>query len=183
MRFGDDFVPVLEARWRISPRLPYRNTYALKPGQHWTEAPTTEDQFEYYVELDGEVMPVGAAIARQLLAEGCTWAYFTEMCGELVVVDPTLECRPLDGRPAELIAELREANGGRLGGLPDGIGEHRDGRVIMREAKTHDRAFPEAINAGIDGGGSPGALTSCDILAMVRSRHASIAATRRARWS
>ena len=142
IRFGDDEVPVQERCWPCAPASPYRKTYKLKPGDRWCDAPTTNEQFEWYVDLDGEVMPVGAAIARELIGEGATWVCFTELWGGAVLVGPDLVCQPLTGPPAALLDRLRTANGGRLGGLPDVIGEWPDGRVVMREAKTpksHDR--------------------------------------------
>ena len=141
-RFGDHDVPILDRSWPCSAPLPYRKTYKLKPGDRWENAPTTEGQLEHYVELDGEVMPVGAAIARELVREGASWAYFTELWGGLTLVGPDLICMPYEGRAATLFDQLRQEHGGRLGGLPDVIGEHPDGRIFMREAKTpksHDR--------------------------------------------
>jgi hypothetical protein len=143
IRFGDDDVPVLERSWPCAPRSHYRKTYRMKPGDRWPDdVPATDQQFEWYVELGGEVMPAGAAIARELMADGAVWAVFTELWGSVILVGPDLVCQPLTGDPAALLSRLREANDGRLGGLPDVIGERPDGTVVMREAKTpksHDR--------------------------------------------
>lgn len=137
IRFGDDEVPVLERTWPCAPRSPYRKTYRLRPGDLWSNAPATEEQFEYYVETDGLVMPVGAAIARELITEGAAWACFTELwAGRVVVVGPDLICQAMEGPVAALIGSLQAANGGVLGGLPDVIGERPDGTVLLREAKT-----------------------------------------------
>ena len=115
--------------------LGYRKTYSLVPGQRWSDAPVTLDQYEHLVELDGEVVPVGVAIARELVAAGADWAYCTELwAGKLVLLDHNATCAAVEGPVAELLDEMRTTNGGRLGGLPDVIGR-RGQRVILREAK------------------------------------------------
>ncbi len=71
IKYGDEEVPVIERFWKPAERLPYRKTYSLKPGQYWKEAAVTSAQWEHYVLLDGgEAVPVGAVIARELLADG-----------------------------------------------------------------------------------------------------------------
>src|SRR3972149_8731295 len=93
IKYGDTEVPVTERFWKAAERLPYRKTYSLKPGQHWKEAAVTSAQWEHYVLLDnGEAVPVGAVIARELLAEGASSAVFTELWGSLVLVGPDLVC-------------------------------------------------------------------------------------------
>ena len=119
--------------------MPYRQISVMKPGDHWAAAPTTQ-QFEHYVEIDGEVMPVGAAIARDLLMDGAAWVCFTELWGRRpVVVSPDLVAQEMDGRVGVLLSDLRAANDGRFGGLPDVIGEWADGTVVMREAKKKSK--------------------------------------------
>jgi hypothetical protein len=71
--WGDDLVPVLQRDWtRHALRLPYRKTYRLKTGERWHDAPTTDAQWEHYVELADEVVPAGAVIARELNRGGCS---------------------------------------------------------------------------------------------------------------
>ncbi len=129
-------VPVIVRAWPCSLPMPYRKTYRLQPGESWRGAPTTDHQFEYYVQRDGEAIPVGAAIAREVIDDGAAWACFTEMwAGRIVLVGPDLVCLPHDGPAGDLVTQLRTAHGG-LSGLPDVVGQHHDGRVIMREAKA-----------------------------------------------
>ena len=136
--YGDWEVPVLVRDWIAHARLPYRKTYRLMPGQHWSEAMTTDDQWEHYARLpDGQAVPVGTLIARELIALGATSAVFTELwAGRCVLVGPDLVCVPEEGPLRRLLDELRAANGGCLGGLPDVLGLFPDGRVAMREAKN-----------------------------------------------
>ena len=80
--WGDDQVPVLQRDWlRHATRLPYRKTYRLKVGERWHDASTTEAQWEHYVELLDDVIPAGAVIARELIAEGAVTALWTECWG------------------------------------------------------------------------------------------------------
>ncbi|CAB4365429.1 MAG: hypothetical protein F2681_15010 [Actinobacteria bacterium] len=136
IRYGNAEVRLIERDWDVADRANYRMTYRLTPGEHWRDAPESDGQFEYYVNLDGEVMPVGVAIARELLAEGADWACFTELWGKFVIVGADLICQPLAGPVGELIDQLRAANGDRLGGLPDVLAGFPDGQIAMREAKT-----------------------------------------------
>lgn len=85
---------------------------------------------------NGEAIPVGAAIVRELLAEGASCAVFTELWGGVVLVGHDLRCVEEDGVIGELLDALRVATGRPgLGGLPDVIAVFPDGRVVMREAK------------------------------------------------
>jgi hypothetical protein len=80
IKYGDWDVPVLIRPWVAPVRLPYRKTYRLKAGQNWSEAPTTELQWEHYVVLpDGQPAPVGVLIARELVSSGAAAAAFTEL--------------------------------------------------------------------------------------------------------
>ena len=139
--WGDDQVPLLYRDWTRHPtRLPYRKTYRLKPGQRWHDAPTTEDQWEHYVQLPDDVVPAGAVIARELIAEGAATALWTEVWGrrpvfmstDLVAVEPT-------GELAEILQHLYAANRRRWGGLPDVVAIFDSGRIAMREAKVRGK--------------------------------------------
>jgi hypothetical protein len=148
IRYGDADVPVIERFWKTADRLPYRKTYSLKPGQHWLQASETPAQWEYYVELDnGDPVPVGAVIARELIEEGATSAVFTELWGGVVLVGPDLVCVQEEGPIHDLLDALRAATGSPgLGGLPDVIALFPDGRIAMREAKNvarKDRLGPK----------------------------------------
>lgn len=82
-------------------------------------------------------MPVGAAIARELISEGALTAVFTECWGRgCVLMSPDLICIPKDGELSTLLDALRVANGNRWAGLPDVIALFPNGRVAMREAKV-----------------------------------------------
>lgn len=135
--YGDAEVPIIERFWKLAERLPYRKTYKLQIGEHWTEADVTSKQYESYVMLeDGEVVPVGASIARELISEGALSAVFTELWGRLVLVNSDLVCVQEDGQIKEILDAIRAETGGRLGGLPDVIAVFSDGRISMREAKV-----------------------------------------------
>lgn len=138
IKYGDAEVPVIKRSWKVADRLPYRKTYSLKPGQHWKDAAETSAQGEHYVLLDdGEVVPVGAVIARELVEEGASSTVFTELWGSLVLVGADLVCVQEEGAIHELLDALRVATGrNSLGGLPDVIAMFPDGRVAMREAKS-----------------------------------------------
>jgi hypothetical protein len=136
VRYGDSEAPIIRRDWpTTSDRLPYRKTYGLKPGQFWTHAPETPKQWEYYVSLEEGPIPVGAMIARELMAEGATSSVFTEMWGGLVLVGPDLVCVNEGGEIREVLEKLRKAMNGKLGGLPDVIALFPNGRIAMREAK------------------------------------------------
>jgi hypothetical protein len=138
--WGDDQVPVLQREWRRhATRLPYRKTYSLKVGDRWHDAPTTIDQWEHYVELGDEVVPAGAAIARELIAEGAVVALWTECWGSRpVFMSPDLVAVEPQGELADILHQLHAANG-RWGGLPDVVALFPNGRVVMREAKVRGK--------------------------------------------
>jgi len=140
--WGGRSVPVLERDWQRSERLPYRRTYDLKPGQAWATAEVSEDQFEAYALWQGNPVPVGALIARDLMECGASWACFTELwAGRLVIVDHELKCIGRSGAEGSVLDRLISIVG-RRGGLPDVVGQFPDGRIILREAKcrsTKDR--------------------------------------------
>jgi hypothetical protein len=70
IRYGSEQVEVLERDWQTGERLPYRKTYALRPGQSWFDADVTPGQWEHYVlRKDGVQVPVGAVIAAELKEE------------------------------------------------------------------------------------------------------------------
>jgi hypothetical protein len=139
--WGDDQVPLLYREWpRHSARLPYRTTYRLKVGERWHDAPTTEAQWEHYVQLPDDVVPAGAVIARELLADGAVIALWTECWGRRpVFMSPDLVAVQPTGELAEILQQLHAANRRRWGGLPDVIALFPDGRVAMREAKVRGK--------------------------------------------
>ncbi len=96
---------------------------------------------------DGQPAPVGVLISRELVAAGAAAAAFTELwAGTCVLSGPDLVCVPDDSPLRELLAQIRAANRGRLGGLPDVLATFPDGRVAMREAKNvaaKDRLGPK----------------------------------------
>ena len=143
--FGDRDVPLLRRAWAQAPYAAgYRKIYRLHPGERWTDAPVTPDQFEALVDYDGEAIPIGVAIARELIEDGADWAVATEMWGGLVLLDEMALCVECIGPIKDLIDALRENNGGSLAGLPDVIGAQGT-TVLMREAKRagKDRIQPQ----------------------------------------
>jgi hypothetical protein len=136
--WGDEQVPVLHREWRRHmTRLPWRQTWRLKIGERWHEAPTTTGQWEHYVEVNGEVIPAPAVIARELIAEGAVVAFWTECWGRRpVFMSPDCIAVEPSGELAAILQQLHAANGRRWGGLPDVIALFPDGRVAMREAKV-----------------------------------------------
>jgi hypothetical protein len=136
--FGQKVVPVYLRGWKAALKQPYRKTYRLLPGQHWHDAPVSVGQWENYaLDCNGQAVPVGGLIARELLELGAIEAVFTELwAGKCVLVDSNFTCVPAVGRLGELLVMLRNAAGGRLGGLPDVLALFADGRVAMREAKN-----------------------------------------------
>lgn len=151
VKFGDWDVPVLMRDWVAPARMPYRKTYLLTTGQHWSEAATSEKMWEHYALLpDGQAVPVGILIARELMAAGASSAAFTELWGgRCVLVGPDLVCLADDGPLQSLVAELRAANENSLGGLPDVLGIFPNGRIAMREAKNvfaKDKLGPKQHN-------------------------------------
>jgi hypothetical protein len=135
--WGDDQVPVLHRDWcRHHQRLPYRKTYRLKHGERWHDAPTTEKQWEHYVELADDIVPAGAVIARELIAEGAVTALWTECWGGVVFMSPDLIAVQAEGELGQILQQIRAANGNRWAGLPDVVALFPDGRVAMREAKV-----------------------------------------------
>jgi len=138
VKWGDVEVPVVYRHWKRHPnRMPYRKTYKLKIGEKWISAPTTQDQWEHYVEIDNDIIPAGAAIARELISEGAVVALWTECWGRNpVFMSPQLTAVTLDGKLATILQSIRQANNNRWGGLPDVVALFPDGRVAMREAKV-----------------------------------------------
>jgi hypothetical protein len=136
--YGDNKVPVIERVWKAAELSPYRKTYRLIPGQHWNDATVSDSQTEHYVLLENaQAVPVGAVIARELMTEGSNCAVFTELwAGRCVLVGPDLVCVKEEGEIRELLDQLRAANNGRLGGLPDVLAVFPNGRIAMREAKN-----------------------------------------------
>ena len=135
IELGGELVPVVTRDWVSGEREPYRKTYSLKPGQHWLDAEVTPNQWEHYVVTRDGQIPVGAMIARELIAEGALVAAFTEIWGRFAMVNEDLICITDDHTLAPIIDEIRESNGG-LAGLPDVIAVLPDGTIAFREAKN-----------------------------------------------
>src|ERR1700694_5728500 len=119
-RWGDDDVPVIERSWPRHPnRLPYRKTYRLAPGDNWRDVATTDAQWEHYVQVEQEIIPAGAMIAHELMAEGAVTALWTECWGsQPVFISGDLRCVQCDGALRDILLTIRERNG-RWAGLPD----------------------------------------------------------------
>lgn len=148
IRFGSEPVKLIQKNWRAGPRLPYRKTYRMKPGQRWQETEETEDQWEHYVvQEDGKQIPVGAKIAQDLMTEGATAAAFVELwAGSCVLVSHELVCVSDDEELGNVLDRVRAACGGQLGGFPDVMGVFPDGKVAFRETKnivSKDRLGPK----------------------------------------
>jgi hypothetical protein len=143
--YGDVAVPVHSRSWKSGPRIPYKKTYSLKPGQHWKEAGETPKQSENYVlQEDGTQIPVGALIAKEFLEDGAECAYFIEMWHGVVFVGPDLVCVDPPEIAKTFLKEMKHALG-NLRGLPDAIGFYRDGKIRLHEAKhagTKDKLQP-----------------------------------------
>lgn len=134
--YGDREVRVHRQPWVAGPRIPYRKTYSLKPGQHWAEASETPNQWEHYVlQDDGSQIPVGALIAREFIKAGAEYAFFTEMWHGVVFLNPELVCVDPPEKVKRFVSTMKDALGG-LRGLPDVIGFFPDGRILLHEAKN-----------------------------------------------
>jgi hypothetical protein len=133
--YGDVPVAVLQRRWASAPPIPYRKTFRLRPGQAWDDADRSSTLRGRYALVDGEVVPVGVAIARELVEAGAGWAYATEVwAGRVVLLGPDLVCAASDGAVGALLSLLHKANGG-YAGLPDVVGLD-GGRVVLRNARN-----------------------------------------------
>lgn len=138
IKYGDEQVPLLERRWpRRMSMTPYYRTDLLETGENWRDAPIKGNYTEHYVQLTDGPVPVGVLIARELRDEGSTIAVCTDLTlGKLRLLDPDLICIEPPPILDELLATLRDANGGRWAGLPDAIAIFPGGRVVFREAKV-----------------------------------------------
>jgi hypothetical protein len=131
---GDGPVAVLRRSWGGAPAVAYRKSFRLRPGQAWHDADRSSSLRGRYALVDGEVLPVGVAIARELVASGAGWAYATEVwAGRVVLLGPDLVCAAADGAVGALLSLLRRANGS-YAGLPDVVGV-AGGRVVLRSAR------------------------------------------------
>lgn len=76
---------------------PYFETHNLRPGEHWQDGATENKFSEHDVVLGGDVIvypddrrrglryiPAGAAIARELVADGAVWAIWTDCFSERI---------------------------------------------------------------------------------------------------
>jgi hypothetical protein len=136
MKFGDRDIQETTFQWEVAPLVPMRKLYALNVGQHVDEAPTTENQHELWVMWDGRPIPAGAALCRELQSD-MNWIFFTETWGgQIRFFDAHLFRRPMEEPWQTVMGELIAANGGRIGGLPDVIGQRNDGTVVLCELKA-----------------------------------------------
>ena len=152
IKYGDKQVPVIERSWKSDGgKSPYPETHRLKPGEHWKDGRTENKFSEHFAVLEEDVIvypedrqfglkyiPAGAAIARELKAEGAVWAIWTDCFSsgrELSVVGPNLVCLEKTGEMGNLLEALHAANGGSWGGTPDALALFPDGRVAFRDAK------------------------------------------------
>ena len=145
IKFGNAQVKLFRRGWKSGKNLPYRQTYNLKPGQHWSEAQETSKQGQGYVQTpEGNQIPIGARIAQELVDEGAEEAAFVELWGGCVLVNHELKCIPEEGALGKVLTEIRSANSGSLAGLPDVIAIFPNGKVTFREAKRSgkDRLQP-----------------------------------------
>lgn len=135
--YGDVPVPIWRGPWQKSTTGVdgFRMISELRPGQHWSEARVEPNMVEGLADVDGEALPVGVAIAANLIRDGADWAYCTELFSNrpLVLLDHTAHCVAVDGPVGVLVDSLAEANGS-LAGLPDVIASCGD-VVVFREAK------------------------------------------------
>ena len=140
IKFGDRKVKLFRRGWKSGKKIPYRMTYKLKPGQHWSEADETSKQGEGYVQTpEGNQIPVGARIAQELMDEGAEEAAFVELWGGCVLVNHKLKCIPEEGAFGKVLATIRSANSGSLAGLPDVIAAFPNGKITFREAKRSNK--------------------------------------------
>lgn len=97
----------------------------------WDDADRSSSLRGRYALVGGEVVPVGVAIAREVVEGGAAWAYATEVwAGRVVLLGPDLVCVDVDGAVGALLSLLRKANGSYTG-LPEVVGLHA-GRVVLR---------------------------------------------------
>lgn len=122
----------------------FRMISELRPGQHWSEVRVEPNMVEALADVDGDALPVGVAIAAELVRDGADWAYCTELFGNrpVVLLDHSARCVTAVEPVQRLLNQLREANGS-LAGLPDVIAASGD-VVVFREAKQarKDRLTP-----------------------------------------
>ena len=146
IRWGGLDVPLIRTAWRSRGRQPYWQTYKLKPGQSWRDAPVTPNQTEWYVfdEANGH-LPVGALVAGELISAGATEAAFVEMWGPVAFVSHNLICIPLGSVIGQIFSAAKRANGKSSAGFPDVVGVFPDGKIAFREAKRakKDRLRPQ----------------------------------------
>lgn len=83
-------------------------------------------------------------IARELLEEGALIAFCTDLThGVLRLINADLVCVEAPPQLADILMELRVANGNSYRGLPDAISIFPDGKIVLREAK---RAKKDRLN-------------------------------------
>lgn len=89
---------------------------------------------EHVALVDGIELPVGVAIAAELMSDGADWAFSAEVFGgRLMLVDHSACCVHVSEQVALVVNPLREAHGSWRG-FPDVVAA-KGSTVIMREAK------------------------------------------------
>jgi hypothetical protein len=136
MRFGDIEAAVVDVSWEAAPPGPMKQLYLLDVGQHVDDAPTTTEQHELFVMYDGQAVPAGGAVCRTFVSS-MEWIFFTETWGKtLRIFDASLIRQEMKDPWHAVFSQLIKANNGNLGGLPDVVGQQRDGRILLCEVKS-----------------------------------------------
>jgi hypothetical protein len=137
--YGDIAVPVLQRNWE-GQSMPYVWVINLKPGETWHDAKVTTKKLptECYVQTLKGFIPPGALAARELIAEGASFAVWTDCWQHRAVFmlpPPEFRCVELTGELWDMLQKIKAATHNRWSGLPDAIAVFPEGRIVMREMK------------------------------------------------
>jgi hypothetical protein len=137
IRWGSVDVPLYEGPWTAAADIVgFRELQKMKPGQLWFDLPFGTRFYEHLPLVNGRPVPVGVAIAGELIRSGAEWAYLVEVFGgHRVLLDFEARCVVPVPAAARALERLQSANDGRLGGFPDVIAS-LGGRLVLREAKV-----------------------------------------------
>ena len=92
MQYGNQQVPVSRKDWHPpKPNPCFKRIYDLNVGISWCEVATSK-QFEWYVQDDKTIVPVGAMMAHQLKTQGAQSVVFINLMSRLVLVNERLTC-------------------------------------------------------------------------------------------